>query len=77
MAHRGHPLLGDTLYGAGVRTKAKRLPEAAQEKLAALRGQALHAGVLGFAHPVTGETMRFESPMPPALAALAEALNDA
>ena len=77
MAHRGHPLLGDTLYGAGFRTKAKRLPEAAQDKLAALRGQALHAGVLGFAHPVTGETMRFESPMPPALAALAEALNAA
>lgn len=75
MTERGHPLLGDPLYGAGFRTKARRLPEEAQARIADLRGQALHAAVLGFAHPVTGETMRFESPMPAALAALAEALD--
>nr|WP_018700387.1 RluA family pseudouridine synthase [Amorphus coralli] len=75
LTHIGHPLLGDPLYGAGFRTKARRLPEAAQDRLSALQGQALHAAVLGFAHPISGETMRFESPMPPTLAALAQELD--
>lgn len=75
LAHAGYPLLGDALYGAGFRTKASLLPEAAQEALARLGRQALHAALLGFAHPRTGETMRFESPDPPDLAALIEALR--
>jgi 23S rRNA pseudouridine1911/1915/1917 synthase len=37
---------------------------------AGLTRQALHAAVLGFAHPVTGQTLRFESPLPPDMAAL-------
>jgi 23S rRNA pseudouridine1911/1915/1917 synthase len=64
MAHIGHPLLGDNLYGSGFKTKAKRLSEAQQAALAALGRQALHAAVLGFEHPRTGETMMFESPLP-------------
>lgn len=51
MAYIRHPLLGDTLYGlAKNRYGAKR--------------QMLHAGVLGFVHPVTGEYMEFNSPLP-------------
>lgn len=70
LAHLRHPLLGDALYGAGFRTKAGRLPTEAADALARLNRQALHAGLLGFAHPVTGQAMRFESPLPPDLAAL-------
>lgn len=75
MSSKGHPLLGDTLYGAGFRTKANRLPEEVRTRIDALSGQALHAAVLGLAHPVTGETLRFESPLPGALADLVAALD--
>ncbi|MGL4239997.1 MAG: RluA family pseudouridine synthase [Beijerinckiaceae bacterium] len=74
MAHLGHPLLGDALYGSGFRTKARNLPPAAQNALAALNRQALHAAILGFEHPRTGETMRFESAPPPDLAELERSL---
>ena len=75
MAHLGHPLLGDATYGAGFKTKANRLPAPAQEALAALGRQALHAAVLGFAHPSTGEPLRFESGPPPDLARLMQSLR--
>ncbi|HEV7257828.1 MAG TPA: RluA family pseudouridine synthase [Bosea sp. (in: a-proteobacteria)] len=64
MSHIGHPLLGDQLYGSGFTTKASRLPEAAREALTSLGRQALHAAVLGFEHPATGEEMLFESDPP-------------
>ncbi|MEP3278458.1 MAG: RluA family pseudouridine synthase [Stappiaceae bacterium] len=64
MAHMGHPLIGDVDYGAHYKTKISRLPEAAQSVAAAFGRQALHAGLLAFEHPVSGETMRFESPLP-------------
>jgi 23S rRNA pseudouridine1911/1915/1917 synthase len=58
MADHGHPLLGDPVYG---RTpKDARLRAASQ----ALGRQALHARVLGFAHPLTGQRMRFEHDPP-------------
>lgn len=76
LAHVGHPLLGDPLYGAGFRTKANRLPETARAALSRLGRQALHAGVLGFAHPRTREAMRFTSGPPAALAELIGALRD-
>lgn len=74
MAHAGHPLLGDEVYGQGFRTKAALLPEGARARLDGLGRQALHAARLGFAHPVTGKTLSFESPLPPELASLAAAL---
>src|ERR671920_1855216 len=75
MAHLGHPLLGDALYGSGFRTKANRLSAAQQAALAALGRQALHAAVLGFEHPRTGQAMRFESPLPTDMTALVTALR--
>ncbi|HEY5795366.1 MAG TPA: RluA family pseudouridine synthase [Bosea sp. (in: a-proteobacteria)] len=74
MSHIGHPLLGDQLYGSGFATKAGRLPEQAREALTALGRQALHAAVLGFEHPVTGEEMLFESDPPEEFANLQAAL---
>jgi 23S rRNA pseudouridine1911/1915/1917 synthase len=64
MAAKGHPLLGDPLYGRAGASRAKRLPEAAQAALQALGRQALHARILGFRHPATGETLHFESEIP-------------
>jgi 23S rRNA pseudouridine1911/1915/1917 synthase len=74
LAHRGHPLLGDPVYGGAFRTKAARLPPPARAALVALDRQALHAELLGFRHPRTGETLRFESPIPPEMSALMDAL---
>ena len=65
MASIGRPLLGDPVYGAGFKTKAARLSEPARAALEALGRQALHAATLAFEHPITGETLRLESPPPP------------
>lgn len=64
MAHIGHPLMGDPVYGGGFRTKARKLSETAQSALVALGRQALHAQTLGFEHPVTGEPLSFERAPP-------------
>jgi 23S rRNA pseudouridine1911/1915/1917 synthase len=75
MAHLGHPLLGDGLYGSGFKTKANRLSPPQQAALAALGRQALHAAVLGFEHPRSGAPLRFESPLPADMSALLSALE--
>ncbi|MCW5697305.1 MAG: RluA family pseudouridine synthase [Bauldia sp.] len=75
LAALGHPVIGDPVYGAGFATKAEKLPEPARTLAKSLGRQALHAWLLGFEHPVTGETLRFTSPLPPDMAALAEALG--
>jgi 23S rRNA pseudouridine1911/1915/1917 synthase len=74
LAAIGHPLLGDVVYGPGFKTKAAKLPPAAKDALQALSRQALHAYMLGFEHPSTGEPMKFRSELPPDLARLRHAL---
>jgi 23S rRNA pseudouridine1911/1915/1917 synthase len=64
LAHAGHGLLGDPVYGGRRKVTAKVLGEAAAEAANGFPRQALHAGVLGFVHPVSGEPMRFEAPLP-------------
>lgn len=54
MAHIGHPLAGDTVYGA------EKQPRICQN----LNGQCLHAKCVGFVHPITGEELYFESELP-------------
>ena len=75
MAHIGHPLLGDASYGAHFAASARNLSEAAQERLGALGRQALHAGELGFEHPLSGQQMHFESPLPGDMADLLASLR--
>ena len=58
MAHIGHPLIGDPLYGR--KRKLKQMGPNESE----FARQALHAATLGFIHPISGEKMRFESPIP-------------
>jgi 23S rRNA pseudouridine1911/1915/1917 synthase len=74
LAHLGHPLLCDALYGSGFRTREALLGDLAREALAALGRQALHAGLLAFEHPRTGAAMRFVSDPPADFAALRAAL---
>ena len=66
LASKGHPCLGDATYGAG----APALSVRAAMAQAGLARQALHASVLGFVHPATGQALRFESPLPKDMAAL-------
>ncbi len=75
MAHLGHPLLGDKVYGAGFRTSARKLSGDAQEALDALNRQALHAVTLGFEHPRTAKALRFEADLPEDFAGLLTALR--
>jgi 23S rRNA pseudouridine1911/1915/1917 synthase len=75
MASIGHPLLGDSVYGSGFKTKAALLGDRARSALATLGRQALHASVLGFEHPATGETLRFESQPPKDFLRLVKALR--
>ncbi|OOG64002.1 23S rRNA pseudouridine(1911/1915/1917) synthase [Rhodanobacter sp. B04] len=74
LAHINHPLIGDPLYGGGL-----KLPKGATPELtAALRGfrrQALHAERLSFEHPVTGELLAFGAERPADQLALIEALR--
>ncbi|MBP2548672.1 23S rRNA pseudouridine1911/1915/1917 synthase [Neorhizobium galegae] len=75
MAHIGHPLIGDPEYGAAFRTKANLLPEAARAVVSRFHRQALHAFLLAFEHPRTGEVMEFEAPVPDDMEELLEALR--
>jgi 23S rRNA pseudouridine1911/1915/1917 synthase len=76
LAAIGHPLLGDTTYGPGFRTKAALLSRGAKESLEALSRQALHAYLLAIEHPASGEEMVFRSDLPPDLARLRLALEN-
>jgi len=75
LAYAGHPLLGDETYATGFKTKAARLPAPAREALAGLGRQALHAYLLGFEHPVSGEELQFRSELPAELARLRDSLT--
>jgi 23S rRNA pseudouridine1911/1915/1917 synthase len=75
LAHLGHPLVGDPVYGRRRPLPADTPPEVA----AAIEGfprQALHAAVLGFRHPVTGEVLRFEAAPPVDFTRLSRALGN-
>lgn len=76
LAHLGAPLIGDPLYGKhrGLNAAGPHAAEA-DEAARAFPRQALHAAVLGFKHPVTGEELRFESELPADMSALLDALR--
>ena len=63
MAHLGHPLLGDTVYGG-------------KKPVPGLAGQCLHARSIAFVHPETGERLSFTSPLPEYFTAALEQLGE-
>jgi len=75
MAHIGCPLVGDPDYSAGFRTKVNLLPEPAKTVVNGFHRQALHAFLLAFEHPRTGEVMEFRAPMPKDMEALVASLR--
>ena len=77
LAHIGHPVVGDPVYGSGFKAKAETLPEPARTGVVGLKRQALHAAELGFEHPVTGKKLRFGCALPHDLAAVLSALDPA
>ena len=77
LAHIGHALLGDAVYGPHFKTKAGQLGPRGKEALTALDRQALHAWLLALEHPRTGEFLRWESALPEDLLRLQRALEAA
>ena len=77
LAHIGHPLMGDSVYGPHFKTKATHLAPQSRAALAGLDRQALHAYLLALEHPKTGEILHWESPLPQDLLLLENALKAA
>ncbi len=75
MAHAGHGLIGDPTYGGRRKLSEKSIaPEAARAARQFPR-QALHAATLGFVHPISGDKLRFEAPLPADMRALVNRLK--
>jgi 23S rRNA pseudouridine1911/1915/1917 synthase len=75
MAHLKHPILGDPLYGGPLKLPRGASPELI-ETLRGFRRQALHAEVLEFAHPLTGEPVRCSAPVPADMRHLLQVLRE-
>ena len=74
LAHIRHPLVGDPVYGRRLAIPADATLSL-QEALRGFKRQALHARRLGFAHPVSGELLRWEAPLPDDMQQLLQALD--
>ena len=75
MAHAGHALVGDPVYGGRRRAGAASLGEVAARAINGFPRQALHAAVLGFNHPDDGRALRFEAALPADMQALLDVLR--
>lgn len=70
MAHAGHALVGDPTYGGRRKLARGAISDMADAAVRDFPRQALHAQVLGFIHPVSGESLRFEADIPQDMTAL-------
>jgi len=77
LAHIGHPLMGDAVYGPHFKTKASHLGPQSRAALAALGRQALHAYLLALEHPQTGAILEWISDLPQDLTHLRDCLRAA
>lgn len=77
LAHIGHPLIADSVYGPHFKTKGNSLPPDAQKALADLGRQALHAYMLTLEHPRTGEILAWTSELPDDLERLQKCMRAA
>ena len=64
LAHKGNPLVGDPVYLKRIPAAARSLSAPVRNALLAFPRQALHAASLGFRHPITGQDLAFETPLP-------------
>jgi 23S rRNA pseudouridine1911/1915/1917 synthase len=75
MQHIKHPIIGDPLYSGPLKLSRGATPELI-EQLRGFRRQALHAEVLSFAHPISGESVRCEALPPADMVKLLSVLRD-
>lgn len=75
LAHCGHALIGDAVYGGRRKISPKAVGEAGAASVASFPRQALHAAELGFVHPVTDENLTFAAEMPRDMSDLVRALG--
>lgn len=75
LAHIGHPVLGDPVYGAHFKTRLAHLTAAQRSAAAAVGRQALHAAGLAFEHPRSAQRLAFESKLPDEFQRLMKALR--
>jgi len=74
MAHVGHGLIGDPVYGGRRKLAARAIGAGAVAAIEGFGRQALHAASLGFIHPTRKEFLNFQAPMPDDMQALQDAL---
>ena len=79
LASIGHPVVGDTLYGAPAKIPSSepRKKNAPPQETISLDRNFLHAAELEFAHPITGKQLHLRAPLPPDLAAFQQKLHPA
>jgi len=75
LSARGHPVIGDPLYGRSPARRLSTLPPPLHTLIGDLDRQALHAEVLGFIHPTTGERVTFSSQLPGKIMELIDSLE--
>lgn len=75
LQHIGHPVAGDAIYGGEQRALNDADTAQLQQALTQLKRQALHACLLGFVHPATGENLTFSAPMPKDMQQIVDALH--
>lgn len=74
LSEMNHPVVGDPVYGSSRR--CNQLPDTIlRTRIQKLQRQFLHARLLGFKHPATGEELEFETGLPPELGSLIDYLN--
>ncbi len=76
LAYIQHPIVGDPVYGVRLGRFHDKMARPVIDAIDGLKGHMLHAEMLGFDHPATGEPLRFESPPPEEFRALLELLRE-
>lgn len=75
LSYAGHGLVGDPVYGGKRKLKSGALSPGAITAVSQFPRQALHAATLGFEHPITGERMAFQAPLPSDMVALIDVVS--
>lgn len=75
LQHIGHPVAGDAIYGGEQRALNDADTAEMKQALAQLKRQALHARLLRFLHPATGENLTFSAPIPKDMQRIVDALQ--
>ena len=75
LQHIGHPVVGDAVYGGEQRALNDADTPQLKHGIAQLKRQALHARLLGFEHPATGENLTFSAPVPNDMQRVVDALQ--